>query len=272
LYLIEAYVGTDAGRGNIEFIKGLLGIDLTKLANPMEIRPVVWQATFLLMIKAQLLLAFFVLMSAGPSLIADDLKTRALPIYFSRPLQPVGYLMGKGMVVFLLLGIVTILPNVGALVLGTAITGGLPSMGQTLDLAWRILLIGVGVAVIGAGLALLVSSLSANKRYATVALMALCIVPSTVQSILNESLSPERTSGFLGSLALHRDIGIVAESLLGLRENFGATSLPAEAFEGALGPLIKPVYPGTVLAGIVVLSLLVAYRRVLRFSRAAANV
>jgi hypothetical protein len=57
-----------------------------------------------------------------------------------------------------------------------------------------------------------------------------------------------------------------------MRSAWAATPLPAEAFQQALGSAVEPVYPALVLGAIAVVAALGCYRRVLRFSRAAANV
>ncbi len=272
LALLETFVGTGAGRGFYEFINGLLGIDLRPLANLRDYRDVLWRATFLLMIKIELPLVFFVLASAGPGLIAQDIRTRALPIYFARPLQPVNYLMGKGLVVALLIGAVTVVPNLASLFLGTLLSGGPPSIWQTLALAGRLLLIGVGVMVIGSTVILALSSLGSEKRYATFGWLAICLIPMAIQSILDDELAVEQTRGFLGSLTLHRNVAVLAEWLLDLRRGLQGTSLPSKAFESALGPTVDPMYPAIVLGLVVLVSSVLCYRRVVRFSRAAANV
>ena len=49
------------------------------------------------------------------------------------------------------------------------------------------------------------------------------------------------------------------------------TGLPARAYTSALGPQRRPLYPALVLVGTAVVAAAVCYRRVVRFSRAAAN-
>ena len=54
----------------------------------------------------------------GPSLISQDLRFNALPLYLSRPLRRIDYLLGKLGVIGAFLGLVIIVPCLVAYVLG----------------------------------------------------------------------------------------------------------------------------------------------------------
>ena len=54
-----------------------------------EFRELLWSSVYLLTIKIQLLWVVVVVAQVGPGLIAKDLKTRALPIYFAKPVTPI---------------------------------------------------------------------------------------------------------------------------------------------------------------------------------------
>jgi len=208
----------------------------------------------------------------GPGLVADDLKTRALPIYFARPIRPRSYVLGKGLVVAVFVGLVTIVPNLLALGMGTLITDGLASFARTALLAGHLVLVGLGTMIVTASLMLVLSSMGSDKRLVTFGWLSICLIPSAAQKILTESLPPEQTTGFLGSISLMRNSTILTQWLFGTRQALEATPLPKEAWEQALGPAVEPMYPAIVLAVLVVFSLAVCYRRVVRFSQAAANV
>ena len=269
---VETLVGRQETRGAYEFINTFLGVDLSGVSRMADYREVLWKATFMLVIKIQLVWVLIVVGRIGPGLIADDLKSRALPIYFARPLQPLTYLTGKWMVAAAFIAVVTLVPNLVSLIVGTMMTGGAGSATQTLALAGQLSLSGAGLMVIGGALILALSSLSADKRYVTIGWLAVCILPLTAQSILTEELPAGTAVGFLGSISLSGDFTMLTEWLLGLRRALEATPLPPRAFNQALGAPIKPIYPAVVLLGVTVASLLVCYWRVLRFSRAAANV
>ena len=51
-------------------------------------------------------------MLAGAGIIADDLRTRALPLYLVRPLRPIEYVLGKALVLPAVLSIVMLFPGI----------------------------------------------------------------------------------------------------------------------------------------------------------------
>ena len=86
--------------------------------------------------------------------IADDIKSRALPIYFARPIVPLTYLLGKWLVVAAYIGVVMLVPNLLSLMLGVLVTGGLQTVGETARLGFDLIVSGVGVMVVGGALIL----------------------------------------------------------------------------------------------------------------------
>ena len=270
--LLETLIGTEEGRGLLEFVRALLGVDLSGVQQIGEFKPVLWRSAFLFMTKAELLWVLLVAARVGPGLIADDLKARALPIYFAKPLQPWSYVTGKWLVIAIFIALVLLIPNLLSLVCGTLLTGGPGTNVDALAMGWELLVCGIGVMVFGGFMMLALSSLCSDKRLVVVGWLALCLLPMAAQAIISETLPADRTSGFLGCISLHRDVLILCEWMLDLRQAWTSTGLPPKAIVNALGPAIKPVYPAVVLAGVTLVSGLVCYWRVVRFSRSAANV
>ncbi len=269
---LELLANTSEASGMYEFIKTFLRVDLSGVSRLAEYREVLWRTVFLFTFKAELFWVFVVVVRAGPGLIADDLKARALPIYFARPVTPLTYLIGKWMVVAFFIGMVVLVPNLLALILGTLVTGGLHTFGQTLGLGYDLLVTSVGVMIFGGAVVLALSSLSSDKRYVTVGWVALCLLPVMAQAILFDVLPHEVTGGWLGSVSLYRDITVTADWVFGIREAWESTPLPRGVFDNALGRPISPFYPISVLLFLMVGSFYICYRRVVRFSRSAANV
>lgn len=270
--LVEELAVVGEAGGWFGFLRGLLGVDLSEAAKISEYRELLWRLTFLVSIKVQFFFLLLVTAVIGPGLIADDLKSRALPIYFARPVRPWNYVLGKGLAMASFLAVVTLVPNILALILGTMITGGLGSWSQNFGLAWRIGLASVGVMAIGSCIILALSSLGADKRLATLGWLGLCMIPSAAQQILNANLPAEKLTGYLGTLALNRDIMILTEWLLDIRLLLKSSPLPIEKFEAAVGPEVRPECAAVVLGSLLLLSIVVCMRRVLKFSRAAANI
>jgi hypothetical protein len=121
-------------------------------------------------------------------------------------------------------------------------------------------------------LILAISSLTADKRFVIVGWLAIALLPQITQKILFEQLPPASTTRFLGSLSPSNDIVLLTNWLFDLRSAWQASGLPHQAYAAALGPNVEPLYPAIVLLAVTAAAGAIAYRRVVRFSRSAANV
>ncbi len=272
LSILEQLVGTREAMGIYRFVQVFVRVDLSNVARIGDYRLQLWQSVFLLMIKVQLFYLLVIIGQFGSHLIANDLKTNALPIYFARPITPLTYLLGKWLTIGCFIALAMLLPNLAALAGGILVAGLPGTWAQTLGLACNLALSGVGVMLVGGLVILAISSLTADKRFVIVGWLALVLLPQITQQILYEEMDPKYTGGLLGSLSLSNDVLILTTWLLDLRQGWQATGLPSQAYELALGPPVKPLYPALVLLGVTGLAATVCYRRVVRFSRAAANV
>jgi len=271
LSILEALGSRPEFRELYGIVQVLLGVDLRGLARLGEHREALWRMVFMMMLKGQLACAMIVIAQVGPGLIANDLRSRALPIYFSKPLMPLSYLLGKWAVVAAFIGTVTLVPNLVSLMLGTLMTGGLGSWGQTLDLAWDLLVLDVGIMIVGGVVILALSAASADRRYVTVGWLAVCLLPMVAQEILDDALPSHLTQRFLGSVSPYRDVTVLADWLFGMEAAYEGMALPSRAAASALSHSLDPVYPAVVLAAVTLLSAILCYRRVVRMSRAAAT-
>ena len=270
--LLESVVGTDQARGMYDFVNSLLHIDIRGISQLAEFREVLWRSTFLMMAKIQMFWVLIVVARVGAGVIANDLKARALPIYFAKPVTPATYLLGKGAVVASFVAIVTLIPSLVAFVLGIALTGGPGTWAQVLTLAMDLTASGALVCVVSAAAILALSSITSDQRYVTVGWVAICLLPVFAQAIVNESLPADSRMGWLGCISLRDDIVIVIEYLLRIRQGLAATSLPAERFAQALGSPVDPAKAAVVLGALTAAAIVFSWRRVVRFSRTAATV
>lgn len=268
---LETIIGQENAKEMFDFLKVMLGIDLRGLQDVALFREVLWRATFLLQIKAQLFWVLIVVARIGAGLISKDLKSRALPIYFSKPITPTTYLLGKLSAVALFVALVTVVPNLLSLVFGIALTGGPGNWALVADIAAGLVASGVMISVISGAVILALSSLSADQRYVTVGWIALCILSIFAQQIILEFLPEETATGWLRAISLRDNVVMISERLLGVRVALERTTLPAAQFEKAF---LRPMEAAhvAVMATLAVGSLVVAWRRVVRFSRSAASV
>lgn len=272
LSVLEQLAGTKEAEAIVEFLRAFAGVDLSGATRIGEYRGPMWRTVFVVVLQAQLFWTMIVVARVGPGLIANDVKARALPIYFARPVTPLTYLLGKWMVAAAFIGMVALAPNLLALFLGVLITGGLNTWTQTLALGWDLLVCGLGIMVFGGLVILALSAMTSDSRYVSVAWLAICLLPVMAQAIVHESLEAGQTTGWLGSISLQGDIMALTEWQLDMREAWQATPLPAEAYHRALLRPVESLYPAVVIGVITVAAAWCCYRRVLRFSRAAANV
>ena len=271
LSIVEKLVGTQDARFYYDIIKSFVGVDVSSVQQLGRLREPLWQAVFFLMIRIQMVVVLFTVAFVAPALISKDLKTKALPIYFSKPITPITYLLGKWCIVAAFIAGVMLIPNLAALCLGTLLAGGLETWGQTLSLAADLVMSGVIVCLTGGAIALALSSLTADHRFAVFGWLVVCVMLSVAQTILNENLPPSATNRWLGCVSLWDNVLVVTDWLFGMRTRWQEAGVPPQVFAGAM---VRPVSPGcaaTVLAAWTLVPLGVCYRRVVRFSRSAAN-
>ena len=268
--LLETLIGQEGAQDAFNIIKAMLGIDLSGL-KVHEFRDALWRSSFLLMIKAQMVWVLIVVARVGAGLISKDLKARALPIYFSKPLTPLTYLLGKWGVIASFIALIMLIPNMLALALGTAITGGPGSWGQIVSMAGGLLTSGAVVCVVAGAVILALSSLSSDQRYVTVGWVAVCLLSIFAQQIVNNALPAESSNSWLRAISLRDNIVVLSERALGVRQALEVSALPGDKLTRALS---RPMEPSNaiVLAALTAFSILVAWRRVVRFSRSAATV
>src|SRR6185503_598137 len=78
---------------------------------------------FLALMSFQATLSVFVTALIGPGLVSPDLTNNALPLYLSRPFSRAEYVLGKFLVLFVLLSLITVVPMLLIYVLKSALMG-----------------------------------------------------------------------------------------------------------------------------------------------------
>jgi ABC-2 type transport system permease protein len=128
-------------------------LDPELLRDPKSHRLEVWALSYDYFLNIELYLSMVLMLIVGPSLISQDIRFNAMPLYFSRPLRRIDYFLGKFGIIGYFLGIVLIVPSIIAYVLGLLFS---------LDIT---ILYGA-IMTLSAGLLMLaLSSLSRNSRY-----------------------------------------------------------------------------------------------------------
>lgn len=161
------------------------------LAGPREYRLMIWTLAYQLFFRVELFFSMLLVLLVGPSLISQDLRFNAIPLYLSRPLRRIDYFLGKLGVIGLYLGTVAIVPAVLAWLVGVGFSMDVSVMTETLRLLGAAILYG-GVVVLSMGtLMLALSSLSRNSRYVGGMWVGIWILSGMVAGVLTDGAKKE---------------------------------------------------------------------------------
>lgn len=159
-------------------------IDPQMLQAPRTYRVEFWTICYDYFLLTELRLSLILVLLVGPSLISQDLRFNALPLYFSRPLRRYDYFLGKLGVIVAFIGMVTIVPSLIAYVLGLLFSLDVTIIRDTFGLLLSSIVYGLVIAVSSGMLMLALSSLSRNSRYVGLFWLGIWIISSMVSAIL----------------------------------------------------------------------------------------
>jgi ABC-2 type transport system permease protein len=156
------------------------------MVEPESVRQQVW---------ATLVMFFFRYPQAGlmvvlvgivaPKLISYDLRNRGYLLYFSRPVQIIEYIFGKGLVICFFLALITTLPALALYVVAVFLSPQLDVVLLTWDLPLRILLASLVLMLPVAAVALACSAMTIESRYAAFSWFAIWVVGWVSYSVLS---------------------------------------------------------------------------------------
>jgi ABC-type transport system involved in multi-copper enzyme maturation permease subunit len=171
-FAFSAFAG-DLPQG--QAIKNLLRTD--DVAALAEARHTVWAWLLYTFFRyPQALIMVLVVGIIAPPLISQDLRSRAYLLYFSRPLSRSEYILGKTVSVWVFLVAISALPALILYVLGILLSPNLEVIGATWDLPLRIVAATAVLMVPMATLALCMSSMTQESRYAAFAWFSLWVL------------------------------------------------------------------------------------------------
>lgn len=156
--------------------------------DPEAARHQVWCSLILIFFRYPQLFAMVTLIGLiTPLLVSYDLRTKAYLMYFSRPLTPSQYIIGKSAVIWYLLGLTVTLPALMLYVLGVLLSPNLSVIAETWDIPLRILAASVVLLVPTTTLAVCYSSFTSESRYATFSWFATWVMGFVAYQILTFS-------------------------------------------------------------------------------------
>ena len=208
--------------------------------DPEIIRRDVWRWLLMLFFRyPQSFLIVFLVGSVAPALISRDIQSRAFLLYFSKPIGRMDYILGKMMVPATFIAGVTTLPALVLFLFAVLMSPGFSVLAATWDIPLRILASTVVLVIPTASLALMLSSLTQESRFATFAWFAVwvlghgayfAVVIATAIRLRSEPFSPEVMASPLveggSALSLYNCLGNVQAVIFGM-ESFGNVWLSA---------------------------------------------
>lgn len=189
-----------------------------------------------------LFMIVLLLVFAGAGLIADDLKYNALQLYFARPLGKRDYLLGKAAVPAFFVLILTLVPGLLLFVFKLLFAGNLDFFRAYPWLPLSIIAASLVLTAFFACYAMLLSSLSKNRRYVAVMTFAVYLFSDILAAILQ---------------------GIFRSPYFGLFSIRGSLQQAGAALFREKPPLaVSPAWAFAVLAVFCLVAVLIVSRRV----------
>ncbi len=137
------------------------------LDDPQAARHDVWALLLLTFFQyPQGILMVLIVGLIAPQLISKDVRSRAFLLYFSRPIGRGEYILGKSIVVWCYLALITTVPALVLYVVGVFLSPTWTVVQDTWDLPLRILAASAVLLIPTTALALMFSSLTSETRYA----------------------------------------------------------------------------------------------------------
>jgi len=183
-------------------------------------RHLFWSSLLLVLFRrSQPFLLIPIVAVIAPPMISQDFRSRAFLLYFSRPLTKVQYIIGKAATVGLFLLSVTMLPALLLYFTGILLSPDISVLYYTWDLPLRAILASLTIVIPCTALALMLSSLTTESRYASFSWFAIWIfghltyvvfrnVASPGDSSMVQSLSLFETFNDLSSWILDPKLGV----------------------------------------------------------------
>jgi ABC-type transport system involved in multi-copper enzyme maturation permease subunit len=151
--------------------------------------------------------AFLLAALVGAPVIAEDRRARALPLYFSRPIGHLDYVLGKAMSAAYFLALLLILPRVSMYVMEVAFSDAEGTAWRQMPTLLRSCAAGaLGVALL-TSLSLGVSSMTERPTYAALFLLGLGVLTTGIAHFLAEVLDNRGWLAF-SAYACVRRIGL----------------------------------------------------------------
>ncbi|GAA4657645.1 ABC transporter permease [Streptomyces chumphonensis] len=171
------------------------------------------------------------LAAMAPQSVSRDLRFRTVPLYFSRPIERVDYVLAKYAAMAAALFVFTAVPLL--VLYAGALLGELDFAEQTRDLALGLVSVAV-LSLVYAGIGLVVAALTPRRGFGVAAIIAVLTIPyfavTTVQFIASESGGDGTAAvGWLGLASPGTLMSGFQAKFLGAPSDFPGRVVPSDA-------------------------------------------
>jgi len=170
------------------------------VTDPRHYRVDFWRLSYGYFLQIELRLSMILILLVGPSLISQDIRFNALPLYFSRPLRRIDYFLGKLGVIVIFLGLVVIVPSVVAYILGLLFSLDISILRDTFGILLSSIGYGLIIAFSAGLLVLALSAISRNSRYVALMWVGIWLVSGIVASVLQAVDSQQRRFAYYSKI------------------------------------------------------------------------
>ena len=180
----------------IQFIRAPMNqpeLAFQMMSDPDSVRHDIWAMLVLSFFRYPQAIAMVLLVGIiAPMMISYDLRSKAYLMYFSRPLTPGEYILGKSAVIWFFLGMIVTVPAMALYVLGVMLSPDLSVVYETWDIPLKILGATVVLVVPTTILALCFSAFTSESRYATFTWFATWVMGGVAYRMLTYAGQPPR--------------------------------------------------------------------------------
>lgn len=223
-----------------------------------DTRHVVWSWLLMTFFRyPQSIMLLFLVGFIAPGLISRDVRSRAFLLYFSRPIGRFEYILGKLMIPAVFIALITCLPALVLYVFGIMLSTDWSIISMTWDIPFRVLAASFILILPTASIALMLSSLTQESRFATFAWFALWIMGhgAWLAIVLAQSISfgkPPFSQSVMDSALVEN------WSLISLYNNLGEVQSWVFGFDK-----FTDIWPSfTILCLLTLVALVILFRRV----------
>lgn len=168
-----------------------------------EVRPLVWKSVMLQLARSQTIGLVIVVGLVAPSLISHDVRSRAFLLYFSRPLSRFQYIFGKFSTVAGFLILTCTVPQLILFLFALLLSPDISVLAYTWDIPLRAVLSSAAIIIPTSLLALMLSSLTIESRFATFGWFCIWIF-GLMAFAVSTAVNNGEPDGFLRSTYLYQ--------------------------------------------------------------------